>query len=206
MHKISALLASVFIAASSLAFSSARPAPQPVLVPVVFAGVQYAAEEFNAIYRQFGAPLHFVALSADGVLFAFRSTDAARQFIEAHSQRPARSKGLGLAAPVARPAASHGCGGHMLYDLSRFFIDINCGGSAVGAYAPSEWATMPSGWNDVVSSLACAYDPATWYCVLYQHSNYGGSSLWTVYNTYKNDLRDWGFNDITSSLIVYTYP
>lgn len=202
MHKTFRMLASVLIASSSLAFSPARPAPQPVLVPVVFEGVQYAADDFNTIYRQLGAPLHFVALSADGELFAFRSTDAARRFIEARSQRPARSRGPGLAALPA----SHGCAGHMLYDLSRFFIDINCGGNAVGAYAPSAWATMPSGWNDVVSSVACASDPMTWYCVLFEHINYGGSSLWTLWGTYKNDLRDWGFNDITSSLIVYTYP
>jgi hypothetical protein len=203
------LLAVSILVATSVALGPARPVPSPVLVPVVLEGIRYAPEAFNALNRSLGVPLHFVALTGVESLFAFRSTDQARAFIEARSGR-VTGRVPGLAAPLPQPLANHGCANHTPpTGVSIFTESTSCGGGSIGGYAPSEWPDLRNlspNLHDQMSALKCASDSFTYYCVIFEHINYGGSSLWTLWGNYRDNLADWGFNDKASSLIIYTYP
>lgn len=56
-------------------------------------------------------------------------------------------------------------------------------------------ASMPSGWNDRVSSLWVWY-PVD-YIVLWSDEGFGGSSR--LFYSGTDNLNGWGFNDVTSS-------
>ncbi|HEX5188832.1 MAG TPA: hypothetical protein VFW16_04785 [Streptosporangiaceae bacterium] len=100
----------------------------------------------------------------------------------------------------ARPEASgQPEGPATTFVLSIDFKDANLSGPSLTWTQSSDCgkfqaASMPSGWNDVISSLVTSADCAN---SLYQNNNFGGMRLDISKNTTRNGLGS--FNDITSS-------
>ena len=100
----------------------------------------------------------------------------------------------------ARPEASgRPEGPATTFVLSIDFKDANLSGPSLTWTQSSDCgkfqaASMPSGWNDVISSLVTSADCAN---SLYQNNNFGGMRLDISKNTTRNGLGS--FNDITSS-------
>jgi hypothetical protein len=83
--------------------------------------------------------------------------------------------------------------------LSVDYKDANFGGGSLTWTQSTDCgkfqaASMPSGWNDVVSSLTTSTDCAN---TLYQNTNFGGMTVSISKNTARSGLGN--FNDITSS-------
>jgi hypothetical protein len=87
------------------------------------------------------------------------------------------------------------------------YQDINYGGSTTNLAVGSDYASMPSGWNDKISSLIVPTVAANYwtYINLYEDINYA-----TSYRTFGTgafslgipDMRDYSFNDKASSAKV----
>ena len=87
----------------------------------------------------------------------------------------------------------------VMFVLSIDYKDANFGGGSFTWTQTSDCgrfqaAGMPSGWNDVISSLVTSTDCAN---SLYQNANFGGTRLDISKNTSRSGLGD--FNDLTSS-------
>lgn len=205
MRSFAAIGALLLLFATSVASTDPPRARSEVAMPVVFNDVLHEADQFNALRASLPADLHFAIVKGEeDRLYAFTTAASAKKFVEERSKRSSGRAVPGMAAPVAKPSFNHNCSDTIDPYWSEFFQHIDCGGF-VFSIAPSvQVPTMPSGWNDVVSSVACSYGYPTNYCVLYEHSNYGGSSLWISWGVVVGDLRGAGWNDRTSSIIVYT--
>lgn len=210
MRKILALAALTLMLMVSTGAAPPRSNPHPVAMPVVLDGVRHQPGAFNALKPDLDArfTLHYAILAAEqDTLYAFRSLDALKRFVTAQPARRPTAGGK-LAKPISAPAASHGCNNHANILTSRFFGDANCGGWQFNVNPTVAVPSLvPYGINDQMSSLACAVD-STWttWCVIWEHIDYGGASLWFQYGVYTNNLGDAGFNDRASSIIVYGQP
>ncbi len=94
--------------------------------------------------------------------------------------------------------------------IAIFYADANYGGNSLTWYTTGAscstgvtygMTSMPSGWNDVISSVDGGYYGCTWYR-LWANNNYGGAS-----QCYANATSNVGsvMNDQTSSVYVRTY-
>lgn len=108
-----------------------------------------------------------------------------------------------VAAPTT-PARADQYNTSCLADRVTIAKDVNFRGEVYHLTAGTSWSTMPSGWNDVVSSFCVPYGMGA---VLYEHSNFGGRAYRVEARNYSVGVNlfngDGWFNDKTSSLVVF---
>lgn len=107
------------------------------------------------------------------------------------STRPGQITAADLRSWAAVPAT--------VFVLSIDYVNSNFGGNSLTWTQSTDCgsfqaASMPSGWNDVVSSVITSADCAN---SLFQNNNFGGSRLDISRNTSRATLGS--FNDLTSS-------
>lgn len=172
-----------------------------VQVAVVLEGVPYEAAAFNAL--RYTGTLHIFDPGGDTV-YAFTSVAAVKKF--ADSQRNRASKPTGALMALA---ASHGCSGHVDTIQARYYDGYSCPSAPLfTSSAGNSVANLHSfGYGDQQSSIACASDTTwTYQCAVFEHTNYGGGSLWYNAGGWRNDFRAVGFDNVVSSFIHYTNP
>lgn len=171
-----------------------------VQVAVVLEGVRFEAAAFNAL--GYTGTLHIFDTGGD-TIYAFRSVDGVKKF--ADSQRNRASKPVGA---LMAPAMSHGCSGHLDALQARYYDGYSCDAQMFTSGAGNAVPNLHSfGYCDRLSSIACATD-STWTvnCVVWEHIDYGGSSVWYSPGGWRNDFRVIGFDNMVSSFIHYGQP
>jgi hypothetical protein len=169
-----------------------------VQVAVVLEGVRYEAAAFNAL--RYTGTLHVFDPGGDTV-YAFTSVAAVRNFADSQRSRASKPRGALMA-----PAASHGCNFHGDALQGRYYDGYSCDALLFTSNPGTSVANLHSyGYGDRMSSIACATD-STWtqYCVVWEHIDFGGNSLWYVPGGWRNDLRAISFDNMVSSYIHYT--
>jgi hypothetical protein len=111
-----------------------------------------------------------------------------------------------LFATVAMPAAPARADWYdtaCLSDRVSIAKDVNFQGARYDLTAGTEWSSMPSGWNDAISSVCVPYRMKI---VLYEHANFSGRTFtieaWNNSRGVNFFNGEGWFNDKTSSLKV----
>lgn len=118
---------------------------------------------------------------------------------------PASASGQDVAHALQRQAQANTIQPNTTNVIAIFFVDANFSGSSLtfqtsgppcSSTVTYGLSSMPSGWNDVISSVEGGFDGCTWYR-LWVDTNFGGAS-----QCYSNDTSFVGsvMNDQTSSV------
>lgn len=152
------------------------------LCPVVINGIWYKPEDIHLFD---GHRLGFT-IGRDGVLYAFTSDDALREFNQAQEVAAA--------------------GVTVLDNLSYFYEHINGGGSWVAGPPGTEIPDLSQLSFDLDNKISSEYiNSMATSATLFDDYDYWGDYLDIPGNTYVPDLRTYGWNDKASSLIVWWF-
>ncbi|MFG1954120.1 peptidase inhibitor family I36 protein [Micromonospora sp. NPDC048830] len=102
----------------------------------------------------------------------------------------------GLLAPLLSPSPANAAQSDCTTTVFCLWMDINFSGPVLYIHGPSSNLSY-IGANDKISS-AYNRSSATW--CLYEHANYGGRRLVFPPNSQIHDFRNYGWNDIASSV------
>jgi hypothetical protein len=161
--------------------SSARPMqvrqPGTPSVRVILNGLRSTPETID---RLAGQDLHYfldAQALREGVVYVFTSPEARDYFVQ--TRRRARNIGANLKS-TAGPTAT-------------FWQHANRAGASI-QYSVNVLSL--GAWNDIISSL----ETGTKDVRLWEHYNFGGSSMTVAADTIIEDLEPFGFNDRISSI------
>jgi hypothetical protein len=174
-------------------------------VPVVLDGVQYSPAEFARLSDQ---PRDFVVdqkAEAAGVILAFSTTSALQTYMESQGTLPNAADwqrflqgqpGFPAATPApqdVQPASACDC------IKSRFYQDIYYESARLTLCVGGGYSQLRA-WDNQISSVVA---DGRW-TALFSLPDYGGSRLWIRGALDVRTLVPYGWNDIASSLAVYS--
>lgn len=155
-------------------------------MPIKVDGVIYSPEE---IARWNGQPLFYILDSKtkeDRILTIFTNEEDWEEYMrnsDEFRRNPEAEENLGLRTFT-----------------SNFFKDYDFGGDFLSKYPPSAVYILTGGFNDEISSVYSSAD--CWRTILYKHILLVPPALGMPPDTNYDDLRDIGFDDMASSLLV----
>ncbi|WP_028594435.1 peptidase inhibitor family I36 protein [Paenibacillus assamensis] len=150
------------------------------LSPIIFEGVTYAPG--NVKFKEVLNKVNHTVVESDGTAYGYvNAADADKHVNEIVAK---------LSEEVGTLESNY---------ISSFWWDANYSGAT---FELASGRSLPSlgAWNDEISSVKSANLRGT---RLYQHSNYGGDSIYLAPNQNENRLSERNFNDKASSIKVY---